>query len=198
MKLSGTGGPLADLTGELGSLGSSASNVALEVSGAFIKPDKAQTSIKVAGFSTSTVIIGNQQWTTFAGQTQGPLPATQSDVNDANFLTGFWEGESLANNLKEFKCGGKENVNGVSAQKCTADKATLERIAKDQPDFLEGINASSLGNANIDIWLADAGYPVRMRMDVSGKDTSNKDFSFKVEMDVTEINGGFKIEAPKS
>jgi hypothetical protein len=198
LKLSGNGGPVGDITDGLSSLGVNDDNATLEVNGSFIKPDKAQTSIKVAGFETSTTVIGNQQWNTFAGQTQGPLAATASDLADANFLLGFWEGGDISENVKDFKCGGKENVNGVSAQKCSADKATLDKVAQDSPDFLSSINASSLSNAQIDIWLADAGYPVRMRMDVSGKDTANKDFNFKVEMDVTDINGNFQISAPKS
>jgi hypothetical protein len=193
MKMSGKGGALTDITGGLGGSG----DLSIEISGAYIKPDKAQTSLKLAGFQTSMTIIGNQQWTTFAGQTQGPTPATQSDVDDANILASFWD--SVSPNVKDFKCSGKENVNGVSAQKCTADKAVLDKLAKEQPDFLEGINATSLSNSSkIDMWVADAGYPVRVRMDVSGKDTSNADFSYKVDMDVTDINGNFQITAPKS
>jgi hypothetical protein len=198
LKMSGNGGPVGDITEGLAGLGADSADAVLEVTGSYIKPDKAQTSIKVAGFETSTTVIGNQQWNTFGGQTQGPNPATASDLADANFLMGFWQGDDLSSNIKDFKCSGKENVNGVSAQKCSADKATLDKMAKDDPEFLQGINATSLSDAQIDIWLADAGYPVRMRMDVSGKDTANKDFNFKVEMDVTDINGSFQIAPPKT
>ncbi len=197
LKMSGNGGPVGELSSSLG--GSSGStNAVVEVSGAYIKPDRAQTSIKVAGLEISTVVIGSQQWNTFAGQTQGPTSAAASDLEDANFLLGFWEGDDLSASIKDFKCGGKETVNGVSAKKCTADKATLEKLSKENSDFLAGINASSLSNAQVDVWLTDADYPVRMRMDVSGKDTANKDFNFKVEMDVTDINGNFQITAPKT
>jgi hypothetical protein len=200
LKMSGTGGLVGDITSGLGGVGGStpASGVVLEVSGAYIKPDKAQTSIKVAGFETSTTVIGNQQWSSFGGMVQGPTPATASDVEDANFLLGFWEGEDITDNIKDFKCGGKENVNGVSAVKCTADKALIDKMAREDPSILSDLDASSLSNANIDLWLADAGYPVRMRMDVAGKDLANKDFSFKVEMDVTEVNGNFQITAPRT
>ena len=200
LKMTGTGGPVGDITSGLSGLGddTSPSDVVLEVTGSFIKPDKAQTAIKVAGFETSTTVIGNQQWTTFGGQTIGPQPATASDLADANFLQGFWEGEEITDNIKDFKCGDKENVNGVSATKCTADKAVIDRMAREDPSLLSDLDASSLSNAQIDVWLTDAGYPVRMRMDVAGKDTANEDFSFKVEMDVTDINGNFQISAPRT
>jgi hypothetical protein len=198
LKMSGSGGPVGDITDGLAGAGINSQNVVIEFNGAYIKPDKAQVAIKVGNFETSTTVIGTQQWNTFAGQTQGPLPATQSDLEDANFLLGFWQDDDISQNIDDFKCSGKENVNGVSAQKCSADKSTLEKVAKDNPEFLSSINASSLSNAQIDVWLADGNYPVRMRMDVSGKDTENKDFNFKVDMDVTDINGNFQITAPKT
>lgn len=200
LKMSGTGGPVGDITSGLSDLagGTPSANVVMEISGAYIKPDKAQTSIKIAGFETSTVVIGNQQWATFAGQTIGPQPATAADLADANFLEGFWEGEELTQNIKDFNCSGKENVNGVSATKCTADKAVIDRMTQADPSLLANLDATSLSRAQIDIWIADAGYPVRMRMDIAGKDTANKDFPFKVEMDLTDINGNFQITPPRT
>jgi hypothetical protein len=198
--MSGTGGPVGDITSGLSDLagGTPAANIVLEVTGSYIKPDKAQTAIKIAGFETSTTVIGNQQWNTFAGQTIGPSPATASDLADTNFLQGFWEGEEFTSNIKDFKCGNKESVNGQQAQKCTADKAVFDRMAKEDPSLLADLEASSLSQAQIDLWLTDAGYPVRMRMDVAGKDTANKDFNFKVELDMTDVNGNFQITAPRT
>lgn len=198
IKMSGTGGPLEDITGELSGLGGSNSNLSFEIAGAYIRPDKAQTSIKFGDLETSTVIVGNQQWSTFGGMTSGPTPATATDVADANFLADFWTDDDLGSAIKEFKCGNKENVNGVSATKCTLDKAGFEKQAAETDGFLGNIDVSTLSTANVDVWIADAGHPVRMRMDVAGKDADSQDFNFKVEMEVTEVNGNFQIEAPKT
>lgn len=199
IKMTGTGSIMADIAGGLEEIGGSSSgSVTFEVSGAYIKPDKAQTTIKLGSFETSTVIIGNQQWTSAFGQVIGPSPATTSDVTSANFLADFWTDDGLGSAIEDFKCGGKENVNGVSATKCTLDKAAVERLSREDPTFMDGINASSLTTANVDAWIADGGYPVRMRMQMAGKDDAGANFTMNVEMDVTDINGNFQITAPRT
>lgn len=192
MKFTGNGGPVADILESI----PGASTV--EFSGAYIKPDKATTSIKAGSFESISTIIGNQQWTSFGGLVQGPTPATATDVTDANFLAAFFEDDGFNNSLKDFDCGGSENVNGVSARKCTLDKAGFEKLVQSNPDFAGGIEYSSLSKAESQVWLTEKDYPVRMRMDVAGKDTANKDFAFKIEVDVTDINGNFTISPPKS
>lgn len=198
IKMSGSGGPLDGLDESLEGLGANTSNPTFEIAGSYIKPDKAQTTMKIAGLETSVTIIGNQQWTSFMGQTIGPSPATATDITDANFLADFWTDDDLGDAIKDFKCGNKENVNGVSATKCSLDKAGFEKLAKEDPDFMSGIDVSSLTRATIDVWVADANFPVRMRMDVAGKETSGAAFDFKVEMEVTDVNANFQISAPRT
>lgn len=202
IKMSGKGGPMGEITGGLDQTLSQSGltagpSLVFEVSGAYIKPDKAQTAIKFGTLTTSSTVIGNQQWSSFGGQTLGPLPATAADVANANFLNDFWTDDGIGASLKDFKCGSKESVNGVSAVKCSLDKAGFEKLSKNS-GVLTGLEGSTYTTASIEVWIADAGYPVRMRMDVAGKDASKADFSFKVELDVTDINGNFQITAPKS
>lgn len=188
---SGTGGVVDEI------LSSFENAKSAEFSGAFIKPDKAQASIKGGSFEAVATVIGNQQWQSFNGLVQGPLPATAQDIADANIIDAFWE-SSFQENIKSFKCGGKENANGVSATKCTLDKAGFETLLNQSDTFVPGLKGSTLSRAEAQVWLADEGYPVRMRMQGVGKDGANKDFDFKVEMDVTDINGNFQITAPKT
>ena len=63
---------------------------------------------------------------------------------------------------------------------------------------MEGLDIAILSTANVEAWIAEGGFPVRMRMDVASKDSLNADFNFKVELDVTDINGNFQITAPRS
>lgn len=188
---SGTGGVVEEI------LSNFQGATTAEFSGAFIKPDKAQASIKGGSFEAVATVIGNQQWQSFNGVVQGPLPATAQDIEDANIIDAFWQ-SSFQDNMKSFKCGGKENTNGVSAIKCTLDKAGFEALLNQSDSFVPGLKGSTLSQAEAQVWLADEGYPVRMRMQGAGKDAANKDFDFKVEMDVTDINGSFQITAPKT
>jgi len=104
----------------------------------------------------------------------------------------------MLSNISGFKCGNKENVNGVSATKCTADKSVLDQMVREDPSVLQRFGATSLSHFQMDIWFADEGYPVKMFQYYKGKDRKNEDFWYMVELDVTEINSNFQISAPSN
>ena len=204
MEGTGTGGPLADIRDSLGSVpgGTPAranDAVTFNIDGAYVKPDKAQWKIKVGAFEVAQTVIGKQEWVTFGGQTQGPQPATSLDPNDLSLAAAMWDQSNLPEDVSgKMSCAsGKETVNGVSARKCDLDKAALSSMQKDLEGFFEDVSLKDLNAFNMSLWLADQGYPVKMNVDIAGKDSSARDYALKMQMDLTDINKSIDIKAPK-
>lgn len=191
LTISGNGGPVAGL---LGSSGASS----FKVTGAYIKPDKQQIVAEVGSITGETIIVGGQQWSRANGVLTGPIATDEYSLRRANPILAFWDGGPLREIIREFNCAGApSSMNGVQARKCTLDKAGYEKVAKSWGDFLGGLIHQSYSRASAEVWMAQEGFPVRMRLDVAGKDKDGKDFDYKLEMDLSDINGSFEITAPQ-
>jgi len=205
MEGTGTGGPLADLRDGLGSVpGGTAPKaneaVTFNADGAFVKPDKATWKINVGSFEVAQTVIGKQEWVTFGGQTMGPQPASSLDPNDLSLAAAMWDQSNLPDDISgKMSCaGGTEKVNGVSARKCDIDKAALSSMQTDLQGFFEDVSLKDLSAFNMSLWLADQGYPVKLSVDMAGKDASAQDYALKMQMDLTDVNKSIDIKAPDS
>lgn len=203
MEGTGTGGPLADLRDSMGSIpGGSTPKaneaVSFKVDGAFVKPDKATWKINLGSFEVAQTVIGKQEWVTFGGQTMGPQPASSLDPNDLSLAAAMWDQSNLPEDVSsKMSCAsGKENVNGVSARKCDIDKAALSSMQKDLQGFFEDVSLKDLSAFNMSLWLADQGYPVKLNVEMAGKDSSSRDYGLKMQMDLTDVNKSIDIKEP--
>ena len=85
-------------------------------------------------------------------------------------------------------------------------RATFDQVRQ----FLGGVlsdpesGIGDLSRFEMQLWVTEGtnslagGLPVRLRADMAGKDASGRDFTVKIEMDVTNINdGGLNVIAPR-
>jgi hypothetical protein len=80
---------------------------------------------------------------------------------------------------------GKETVNGVKALHYASTSSAWE----------EGFRAG-FGNAHGDIWIAEAGYPVRFAFTASGTDEEGNTGSIEWRTDVTDVGANVVIAPP--
>jgi len=205
MEGTGTGGPLADLRDSMASIpGGSTPKaneaVSFNVDGAFVKPEKATWKIKLGSFEVAQTVIGKQEWVTFGGQTMGPQPASSLDPTDLSLAAAMWDQSNLPDDVtNKMNCAtGKESVNGVSARKCDVDKAALSSMTKDLQGFFEDVSLKDLSAFNMSLWLADQGYPVKLNVEMAGKDSSSRDYGLKMQMDLTDVNKSIDIKEPSA
>src|SRR5262249_46697907 len=93
MKIEGNGGPLAEAAASFSGLfaGSGASQgLSMEVTGAYIKPDRGQQTMKLGDFIIDLTTIGKQQWSRVFGLLSGPDSADRS-VEEYSFAAGIWD-----------------------------------------------------------------------------------------------------------
>jgi hypothetical protein len=204
MEGTGAGGPLADIRDGLGSVPGGTTPraneaVTFNVDGAYVKPDKAQWKIKVGSFEVAQTVIGKQEWVSFGGQTMGPQPASSLDPSDLSLAAAMWDDSNLPDDVaSKMKCeSGKETVNGVSARKCSIDKSAMSSVPNLE-GFFEDVNLKDLSAFNMNIWLADQGYPVKLNVDMAGQDQSKRDYALKVQMDLTDVNKSIDITPPST
>jgi hypothetical protein len=167
----------------------------MEFSGAYVKPDKGEQRISFAGLVFSQTTIGRQQWVSFGGLTQGPTTlASAPSVSDLSFAADLWDESPFV----EFNCtGNRETVNGVSARKCSIDRATFDRLQQLGGGAFVDDEIKEVTSLSFDLWTSDTRHPIRMRMDIAGIDLSNANFRFKIDMDITDINSNITINPPR-
>ncbi len=208
LRIEGNGGPLADLESLLSPTGATpgAQAVSFEGNVTFVKPDKAQVSIKLGGETFGQTTIGRQQWSTLGGLTVGPNAVGPQTPSDLSVCASFWD-DGFAESASSFQCtGSRESVNGQQTRKCSIDKNTFDQVRQlvggvlGDPD--SGIK--DLTRFQMELWVTEgtnsvpAGLPARFRADMAGKDMSNRDFAIKIDLDVTNINdSGLSVAAPK-
>jgi hypothetical protein len=218
LKISGNGGPLTDLqslfpapSGTPGPTPATSAVIGFEATISYVKPDKSQMTIKLGNETFSQTTIGRAQWASLGGLTVGPNTISAQSASDLSLCNAFWD-EGFAGAANSFLCGGAntkvEKINGRNTLKCTIDKAGFDQIKAALGGVLNDPDAGirDLSRFTMDIWVTDGsgtgkvpgGLPVRFQADMAGKDTLNKDFSLKVTMDVTSMNGSdVSVTAPK-
>jgi hypothetical protein len=155
--------------------------------GAYIGPDQAQVEISVSGFEYRQTIKGGQQWTSIAGVTTGPVPATDS-AQSLIYVSTFIDPSTITDE-GSMECGGSENVNGVDAIRCE----TTEEINDEIVDGLAGPNAQTT-DASFVLWVAEEGNFV-VKYDFSASGTADgQAFEWSFVANITDINNVASIE----
>jgi hypothetical protein len=200
-KLEGTAGLIAEISGSTlpSNVNPNTGTATFEAKGSYIKPDKGEATMSFAGNSVTRVVIGRQQWTTVGGVTQGPTQISSTNEETYSVVASFWD-SSATEALKDFTCGsGRETVNGVSTRKCTAEKSTIQRLNNEGKLFTTGeLDLKEFSNGSAEIWVAEGDKVIRFRASIAGKDSSNRNVTFKMEVDISDINGSFSINPPRN
>jgi hypothetical protein len=206
LKLEGQGGPLTELQQIYSSSGSAAGPIVFEALVTYVKPDKSQLTLKLGEETFVQTTIARQQWTTIGTLTLGPNAVAAQSHSELSMCASFWD-EGFASGASAFQCtGGRESLNGVQTRKCAIDRATFDQVRQ----FLGGVlsdpesGIGDLSRFEMQLWVTEGtnslagGLPVRLRADMAGKDASSRDFTVKIEMDVTNINdSGLNVTAPR-
>jgi hypothetical protein len=170
--------------------------IKMEMSGAFVAPDKAEARISISGVDDelAMTVIGDQQWLEFGELAFGPT-AFEGDLSDVNLADAMWGGFSEEAGGLTCTSEKKETVNDVASRYCAIDQATFEELSSlfgGTEDELEDIEELSL-----EMWLAEDGdWPVRLRVHVVGKDEEGQEFEAKLEMDITDVDKEIDIKPP--
>jgi len=172
-----------------------AESLEMEISGAFVAPDKAESRIQISGVDeeVALTVIGNQQWVELGDMAIGPME-TEGDVSELDFALMMW-GE-FSEEAGGLSCASekKEKVNDVPTNYCGIDQATFEQLSS---LFGGTEEMGDIDEMSLDMWLAeDGGWPVRLRVHVAGTDESGQEFDAKLEMDITDVNEKIEIKPP--
>jgi hypothetical protein len=159
---------------------------AFTAKGAYIAPDQAQVTIGTAGIEYKQTIKGGEQWTTIAGVTTGPVPAT-SAATDLIYVSTFVDPASVAS-AGAMDCGGTENVNGVSALRCETTEEVNQQI-------VAGLAPGSVtSEASYVIWVAQEGNFI-VRWEFNAEGTANgTPFEWNFVANIMEVNNVSSIE----
>ncbi len=175
-----------DLTGSSGA--PPPDSVSYDIKGAYIQPDKAQMELDTGGVSLKQTVVGTQEWTTVGGVTQGPTEVGTNAVSDLG-LPGFFDVGDVFRDVQGFDCSGSQNVNGVDATVCSADKSDYDQMAAGIAGLLDNTGVETVNDFSLKVYVAkDGGYVVKTDMTMSGVGTDNKDFSLGIHLNVTDIN----------
>jgi hypothetical protein len=172
-----------------------AESLKMEISGAFVAPDKAESHIQIGGVDEelALTVIGDQQWMSLGDLAIGPVQA-MGDVSELDMALIVWEGFSEGAGGLTCASEKKEKVNDVATNYCGIDQATFEQLAS---LFGGTAEMGDIDEMSLDMWLAeDGGWPVRLRVHVAGTDETGQEFDAKVEMDITDVNEEIEIEPP--
>jgi hypothetical protein len=184
---------MSGLTGE--EPGTVPATMELEVSGAFVAPDKAEAHMRISGVTDelSMTVIGDQQWMKWGDLTMGPT-AFEGTLSDMSLAEAMWGG--FSEEAGDLTCSSekKETVNGVPSRYCGIDQASFAELTS---LFGGTEEMGDIDELSLDMWLAeDGGWPVRMRAHVAGTDQSGQEFDARLEMDITDVNTEIDIETP--
>jgi hypothetical protein len=188
--LEGKGSIVAELGPDVaGASGAAPSDsVSYDLTGAYIKPDKAQMELTTSGLSVRQTVLGPQAWTTVGGVTTGPIEAGAGAADDLG-LSGFFDVGDVFRDVQGFDCSGSQNVNGVDTTLCSADKNDYDKMAASVAGLLDNTGVESVKDFGLQVYIAkDGGYVVKTDMTWSGIGSDNKDFSLAIHLNVTDIN----------
>ncbi len=163
----------------------------IKADGSFIKPDQMDIKLKLGGQDINYIQIGQKAWVKFAGSWQTTSP--DSSMGLGSSPTDLF-GEFLPQEALKGAKTSKETVNGVSTTHYAFDKAALAKLS----EFQDATNEfKDLTSANLDAWLSDEGLPVKLSMNLAGKDASGQKMGISLEMNVRDINSNsIQIKAP--
>ena len=199
-KIEGTAGLIAEISriGVPSGVNPNTGTLVFEAKGSYVKPDRGEATVTFFGVAETKVVIGRQQWISSGGVFRAPVPITSSRDEEYSIVAAFWD-SSATEALKDFSCSSsRETVNGVSTRKCTADRATVERLNKEGKLFTTGVlDLKEVSSGSAELWVADGDKVIRFRANLAGKDTANRNVAFKMEVDITDINARITIDPPR-
>jgi hypothetical protein len=195
MELEGLESSLADQMASIQDPTAMAEGLKLEIEGAFVAPDQAESHMHISGVDDELVliVIGDQQWVQLGDMAIGPMETT-GDVSELDFALMMWE--EFSEEAGGLTCASekKETVNDIPTTYCGIDQATYEQLSS---LFGGTEEMGDVEEMSLDMWLAeDGGWPVRLRVHVAGTDESGQEFDAKLEMDVTDVNEDIEINPP--
>jgi hypothetical protein len=167
----------------------------LEISGAFVAPDKAEFRMSITGLTdeVAMTVIGNQQWMKMGDLAMGPS-AFEGNLSDMSLAESIWGGFSEGAGGLTCASEKRETVNGVPSRYCSIDQATFEQLGS---LFGGTEQTGDIEELSLDMWQAeDGGWPVRMQAHVAGTDASGQKFDANVEMNITDVNKQIEIKPP--
>jgi hypothetical protein len=172
-----------------------AESLEMEIEGAFVAPDKAESHMRISGVDDelALIVIGDQQWVELGDLAVGPIEA-MGDVSELDFALMMWE--AFSEEAGGLTCANekKETVNDLPTNYCGIDKATYEQLSS---LFGGTEEMGDIDEMSLEMWLAeDGGWPVRLRVYVAGTDETGQEFKANLEMDVTDVNEDIEINPP--
>ncbi len=198
-KLEGTAGLIAEISGSSipDGVDPETGTLAFVVEGSYVNPDRGEATISLGDTTLIQVVIGSDVWINLGDGFDGPSQLSSSGDSDYSFVANFWD-TSATESLKDFKCSSDhENVNGVSTRKCTADRATVERLNQEGKLFTTGVlDLQEFTSASAEIWVTDEDKVIRFQASLAGTDSSDRKVVFKMEVDISDINASFTIDPP--
>ncbi|MCX6101364.1 MAG: hypothetical protein NTV92_08100 [Candidatus Bipolaricaulota bacterium] len=162
----------------------------VEVHGAVAGSDRQEMTWQAldTGDQFGVLRVGDQAWM-LDGETWNSVPTAVADVMSQLVLafapSMTWSG--LAEGMETTSTYvGAETVNGVPARHYTS-------TYRGWSQYWEGGISDALG----DIWIAEAGYPLRYRFTAKGLDKDGNSGSMLWTMEIADVNGAVSIEVPQ-
>lgn len=162
----------------------------IEMSGAFAGPDRRMAAWKDLGSGEefSVIRVGDEAWMR-EGDKWTPIPAMVADAMTQVVLmfapATSW-GELAGGVGTTATYVGTETVNGIRAR----------HYASTYRDWVENEDVK-VEDASGDVWIAEAGYPVRYRFTAKGVDEKGYKGTALWSMDLFDVNSDVRIEAPQ-
>ncbi len=163
----------------------------IKAEGAYVAPDQMAMKMSLPGIQVEMIQIGDRAWVKSGGQWQGTEPSQDLFSQSPTGLLGDVLPAEVLSGAKV----SKETVNGAKATRYSFNKGSLTELAS----VMGGSTAEleQLTKANMDVWLNDDGVPVKIKLDMAGKDENGQKVSIFMEMNIRDINSkSIKIEAP--
>ena len=163
----------------------------IKAEGSFVAPDAAEMKIKLGGMDVSYVQIGEKAWVKYAGAWQ--QTDAERDLGFGRSPTEMFD-QFVPQEVLKGATTTRETMNGQQTTHYAFDKKSLEALAKDLGEDAGGLQ--ELSSAALDVWLTDDNIPVKLVMDIAGKDDSGNKVSMQLTMNVRDINADIKIKPP--
>ncbi len=166
----------------------------IQAEGAYVAPDQVQVSTTFAGQKFEFIQIGDEAWqndgsgweTTDAGSSMFDLSSGPTSMfNDL-----------LPQQVLNVASTKHEKVNGVDTTRYSFDKDSLMQAAEAMGET-DTTGLSDVESADLSLWLTDNGIPVKVSVNLAGKDDSGQEVSFTLEMNINDINSdSIQIDRP--
>ncbi len=162
----------------------------VEVRGAVAAPDRQRITWKdlKTGEEFGLLRVGERAWI-LDGTEWMAVPTLAADAAAQAVLV-YIPARSWGNFAEGMKAtstyAGSEVVNGISARHYTS-------TYRGWSEFWQG----EISTDDDDVWIAEAGYPVRYRFTASGTDEDGNHGSLLWTMDLSDVNAPVSIEAPQ-